>query len=73
MSIPLCADRCFLVADLIVQVAQSSGTSERAARIAHGLTAEYVPITAGPRTWACRHGDLWPSALLAADCPCLPD
>lgn len=43
MSVPLCADRCTLVADLVAQIARRSGGPERAVRVGLGLSPEYVP------------------------------
>lgn len=39
---PPCADRCTLVADLVSQLARSHGRSERAERVALGLSPEFV-------------------------------
>lgn len=43
-----CADRCQIVADLVASRALDHGRSERAERIAWGLSPEYVPPL--PRT-----------------------
>lgn len=43
-----CADRCTIVADVMVELAHAHGRSERAERVAHGLTPEFVPPV--PRT-----------------------
>ena len=45
---PPCADRCTLVADLVVRLAQAHGRSERAERVGLGLSPEFVPPV--PRT-----------------------
>ena len=38
-----CADRCTLLAEAMVELAQVHGRSERAERVAHGMSPEYVP------------------------------
>lgn len=38
-----CADRCSTIAEVLVELAHAHGRSERAERVAHGLTPEFVP------------------------------
>lgn len=47
-DLPPCAHGCAWVADLVVRLAQATGRSERAERVALGLSPEYVPPV--PRT-----------------------
>lgn len=54
-SQPPCADRCALVADLVVQLARATGRTERAERVALGLSPDYVPPTP-PRVTASSAG-----------------
>ncbi len=40
-----CADRCTIVADLVVRLARAEGKPERAVRVSLGLSPEFVPPT----------------------------
>lgn len=38
-----CADRCTVMAEVLVELAHAHGRSERAERVAHGMSPEFVP------------------------------
>lgn len=66
VSTPLCADRCDLVADLVAENARLRGLTEREARVARGLTPEFVPPI--PLHSCTQCPSMHPSPLAAAAC-----
>lgn len=70
-SVPPCADRCSLVADLAAQVARATGSQERVVRISSGLTPVYVPVSGRYVCEGCGH--VWDSREAADACATYDD